>query len=447
MKEIEKKVEQFIKDYNITGEVLIGFSGGVDSMCLLDVTTKLASKYNIHPTALHLNHNWRGEQSLQDEINCKKFCASKGIDFYAETLPENIPHTETAAREARYEFFERCAKKFGSKIIFTAHNASDNAETVLYRIFKGTGINGLTGIKKAREIYYRPLIEIYRDEIENYCKENHLTPNIDESNFNTEYNRNFIRHEIIKSAEKINPDVLQALNTLSENASETSQIADEYTEIVKSELKTENGLDTGKFISLSKALQNRIIYGIFQDNALDTDSEKINRIREFINSSAALKSGTTCSLNGELRLFVNNRIISLQKNCDGVKFEILIRQTGRYKTPFGEFILEECSQTPSELKKDDESYVYATLNEINFTLRTRRDGDIIQPLGMAGHQKLKKYFNEKKLPYFEKDRIVLLVDGKEILWAAGYGLSEKIKAGEKPTHMLKFIKEEVGNGN
>lgn len=448
MCDIIEKVENFINEYKITGEVVIGFSGGADSMCLLDVMQKLAPQYNIRLTAVHLNHNWRGEQSLQDEQNCKDFCHNRGINFYSETLPDDIPHNETAARDARYNFFENCANKFNSGFVLTAHNASDNAETVLYRIFKGTGTNGLVGIKKHREIYYRPLLEVFREDIENYCKKNNLTPNIDSSNFDIKYNRNFIRHEILDmAAKKINPDVLTALNRLSELAAETEEIADEYINLIRNDIKKAEGIDAKRFAKLSKALQNRLIYEMFQDYSLDVDSGKINRVREFINEASALKSPAKYSLNDIFTLYAGRKFITVQKNSDKIEFSIPVKNTGTYQTPFGEFVIEECKSIPPDMKKNDETYAYAELEDIDFTLRTRRDGDIIQPLGIQGHQKLKKYLNEKKLASYEKDRLILLARGQEIYWAAGCGLSEKIRAGVKPTHMLKFIKREVGNGN
>ena len=187
-------VELFLEKYNLLkpkNNIIVAFSGGYDSMCLLDVMKELAAKYDLNLCAVHLNHGWRGEESDKEEENCKNFCSD--INFYSEKLSPDIPHTETAAREARYEFFEKCAKKFNSKVILTAHNANDNAETVFYRITRGTGITGLEGINETRGIYYRPLLNIYRADIEKYCTDKNLTPNIDSSNFNTEFARNKIR--------------------------------------------------------------------------------------------------------------------------------------------------------------------------------------------------------------------------------------------------------------
>ena len=144
----------------------MAFSGGYDSMCLLDILCNLGCDV----VAVHLNHNWRGEESKKDEDNCRLFAKNRGIKFYTEMLPDCVEKTETAARDARYKFFKRCAKMFNSNVVFTAHNFDDNAETVLYRIIKGTGTVGLEGISEHRDIFYRPLLNVSRENIEKICK-------------------------------------------------------------------------------------------------------------------------------------------------------------------------------------------------------------------------------------------------------------------------------------
>ena len=143
---MKNKIEQFLKSYNLTHKgavIAVGFSGGYDSMALLDVLHKLSLLYDFKTLAAHLNHNWRGEESLMEMENCKDFCIKNGIDFYSETLDKNEKHTETRARELRYEFFNRVINKYNADALLTAHTKSDTAETLIYRLIKGTGINGL----------------------------------------------------------------------------------------------------------------------------------------------------------------------------------------------------------------------------------------------------------------------------------------------------------------
>ena len=415
---IKQRVENFINKYNLAGTFLVAFSGGYDSMCLLDVLSKISQNV----VAIHLNHNWRGEESKKEENNCRVFAKSRNIKFYAETLPENVEKTETAAREARYEFFRKCAEKFNSKVIFTAHNFDDNAETVLYRIIKGTGTIGLQGISEQRENFYRPLLSTSRAEIEQYIIENGLSPNNDSSNLNTKYKRNLIRHKIIPLLQEINPNVKEALNSL-------SQLAREENELINKNLSDD-------IFNSSPIEQKRIIYNLLVENKIDYDKDKIENIQKFVEDNKISKSGKTLSLTDDLWLFVNNKnfeIISRKsKNIE----EIHIEKCGTYDFDGKTLSVQECDAIPIKYPEDKECIAYINVDKIDFTLRHRKNGDRIHPLGAKGSQKLKKYLNEKKIPQHKKDELFLLCDESEVLWVAGIGISENIKVVNKPTHML-----------
>lgn len=425
-------VESFLKKYDLLQEnnnILVAFSGGYDSMCLLDILNKLAPKYDINLYAIHLNHNWRGDESNQDELNCKKFC--QNINFYSEKLSPEIPHTETAARDARYDFFEKCAKKFNSKIILTAHNANDNAETVFYRIIKGTGITGLEGIQEHRDIFYRPLLKIYRNDIEKYCKDNNLTPNIDSSNFDTSYVRNKIRHEIFPALKKLNSDLEKNLNKISQTAIQANEIIDR-------DLKGLENYSTQDFCSMDSFTQNTIIHKFLRANNLDYDKKKIEDITEFILNNQNSKSGKKCSLTKNLWLFVNSKKICTLKNDMPEIPDIRVKSEGEYSCGNYKFSIIKTTQKPKKYPKDKEMTAFVEIGNIDFVLRGRQNGDVIQPLGMKGSQKLKKYLTEKGIPKHEKDSQLFLCAGNEILWAPGYGISEKIKVVHTPTHVLKL---------
>lgn len=410
---LKNKVEAFLKKYSIQDAViLVAFSGGYDSMCLLNILLEL----NLKPIAIHLNHNWRGDESRQEEENCRKFCSRHGIEFYTETLSASVKPTETAAREARYEFFERCANKFNSKTILTAHNADDNAETVLYRIAKGTGLEGLKGISPVRGIYYRPLLTTYRTEIEEYCINHNLSPNSDSSNENTKYKRNLIRKNILPELEGINESVKIALNTLSENATADTEIINEYLSSLEDKFRTQ------KFINFSRPLQNRIIYQFLTENGFEYDKKTVEKLVNFINENADTKNGRTISLAFNAWLFASNEEIRLIKERPAYSIKI-----------------EKCAEKPEYFPPDNEGIAYVNLSDVeNFTIRHREDGDFIHPLGATGTQKLKKYLNYKAIPKDKRDDMIFLCQGKEILWAPEVGLSEKIKVKDKPTHILRL---------
>ena len=419
---IVEKVTNFISKNNLTGTFIVAFSGGYDSMCLLDILNK--SGYDT--VAVHLNHNWRGKESLEDENNCFEFCRQNNIKFYSETLDDKVEKNETAAREARYQFFKRCANKFNSNIVFTAHNFDDNAETILYRIIKGTGTIGLQGIAEQRGIFYRPLLKVTREEIENYCRLNNLKPNIDSSNYNTNYRRNFIRHKILPVLKEINPKVPEALNTLSDIAKDENLLIDNYL--------------PSNILEASEIEQKRIIYRILNEYNIEYDKKKIDYIQKFIDENKKSKSGKKMSLTQDLWLFINNKKVEIIEKTEKNPQEIHITGTGKYNFEEYEFSIDKAEYTPSTLPDDHDFKAYIETDNINFTLRHRKDGDIIIPLGSSGHQKLKKYLNEKKIPQHEKDRLLMLCNNNNVMWVAGVGLSNELKVVHRATHVLTLKK-------
>ena len=419
---ISERVKSFIEKYNLKGRFILGFSGGYDSMCLLDILNKLGTDV----AAVHLNHNWRGKESLKEAQNCEKFALSRGILYYCENLPADVQKTETAARQARYDFFKRCAEKFNSKVVFTAHNFDDNAETVLYRIIRGTGTAGLQGIAEKRDIFYRPLLKTKREEIEKYCSENGLTPNIDSSNSDIKYKRNFIRNKVIPLLQKINPNVSDALNSLSEIATEDYRLINKYL--------------PSNILQADEVEQKRIIYNLLCEHSLDYDREKIEDIQKFVCENKNSKSGKTISLAENMWLFVNDKKTEVITKKEKSKLEIAINSCGEYNFENYTFTIEPFAEKIERYHDDKEFIAYINTDNVNFTLRHRKDGDIIQPLGLNGTQKLKKYLNEKKIPQHEKDELIFLCKGNEIIWSAGLGISEKVKVAQTPTHMLKLQK-------
>jgi len=446
MNNIIEKVELFLKKHDLlknSRTFIVAFSGGWDSMCLLDILSKLQSKYHFKLIAAHLNHNWRGEESTIEEENCKKFAAKLGAGFISKTLDSSVRQNETAAREERYKFLENCANDFDNSVVLTAHNFDDNAETILYRIVKGTGIIGLEGIREKRGIFYRPLINAKRFEIEYYCQNNNLIPNDDSSNDNTKYARNFIRHKVISQLKEINSNILDSVNSLSELARNDNEIINEYLYLVKKQIIDNNFIDTGKFIQLSNPIKSRIVYEIFIENKLEYDREKINNILEFIEENSGSKSGKTCSLTTNLWLFVSDKSIEVVSKQKKENFSIKIKKTGRYETPDYIFELEKYENKIYEYPDDSMNIAYVDLSnfKIDFTLRTRQEGDFITPLGMKGSQKIKKYLNAKKIPNHKKDNLVFLCKDNEVLWAGSLGLSDKIKVVNTPTHVLRLIRK------
>lgn len=444
MNKIHQTIKSFLETYDLNKPdliYLVAFSGGFDSMCLLNGLRKISKNKII---ALHLNHNWRGAESDAEEENCKAFCKSIGVDLYCEKLSKDIPHTETAAREARYEFFEKCSKKFSTNIIFTAHNKNDNAETLIYRLCIGTGTSGLQGISPHRDKFYRPLLNITRADIETYCKDYQLNPNSDSSNSDIKYKRNYIRSKVLPILKEVNPNVIDAINSLSKVATEENEIITEYTNKVLEKITEDKKIKTQKFLNQTEALQKRIIYNLFITNKLDYDRTKILNLLNFIKENSNSKSGKTCSLTTDLWLYTSDKYIEvIKKDTQNLPY-FHITKEGKYENSGYIFELERFDKNIIKYPKDTDNIAYINLSQIpiDFEIRPRQDGDIIKPFGLDGTQKLKKYLNSKKIPNHQKDNLLFLAKDNEIFWAIGLGISDKIKVISKPTHRMKFYKKE-----
>lgn len=222
---IVEKIKKTIKDNNLIGKnekIVVGVSGGPDSMCLLQVLIILKNELNFNLVVAHINHMIRKEANSETkyvEDFCKKNnieCFVKMADVLKLAEDEKIG-TEEEGRKIRYDFFEEVRNKTNSDKIATAHNANDNAETVLMNIIRGTGISGLKGIEYKRDYIIRPLLDCERQDIEEFCKIENLNPKFDESNKENIYTRNKIRNILIPYIKnEFNPNIIKSLNRLSD---------------------------------------------------------------------------------------------------------------------------------------------------------------------------------------------------------------------------------------
>lgn len=447
--EMINRVANFLKEHNLQDKtVIVGFSGGYDSMCLLDILSKvrnLPEFFDLNVIAAHYNHNWRGEESLREQEVCRLFAVSKGFEFYTKNAPSTLKKTENDARIARYEFFEEAYEEYDADAVLTAHNRDDNAETVLYRVIKGTGIIGLRGIAEKRKYFYRPLLKTYRSEILEYCKENNLSPNNDSSNSDTTYKRNYLRLNVIPALEKINPEVKESLNILAQNAISDNEIIEEYLADIRPKVFEKESIVSEEYKKLSVPIKKRFLYEFVQMLNLDYDSKKINELYDFIEANIDKKNGTTLSLTSSMWLYTDNKIIETipHKKEESVnKIEpLIINQEGDYR--FGNKIFTIKKYEENQLFVFPEAtanFAYVDISDTGFPfiLRTRKDGDIITPFGMRGAMKLKKYMNAKGVNKHRRDEIPLLCSKDEVLWVSGVGLNNKIGVKITPTHVVEM---------
>lgn len=272
---MKEKILKTIRKYNLIengDRVIIGVSGGPDSMTLLSVLLEIKEEKTIDfdMVVCHINHMIREEASCDEEY-VSEFCKKYSIPFFAQRIDvqklsekEKIGEEE-AGRKARYEFFNEILEKTSSNKIATAHTANDNAETVLMNIIRGSGTTGLRGIEAKRGNLIRPLIECSREEIEEYCKAKELNPRIDKTNFENKYTRNKVRNLLIPYIkENFNPNIIEGINRLSglskqENEYLEKIAAKKFEQILIEKKNDEIILDLNQFNLQETVIKSRLV--------------------------------------------------------------------------------------------------------------------------------------------------------------------------------------------
>lgn len=288
---LEEKVRKTIREYNLiekNDSIVVGVSGGPDSMTLLSILLKLKEEFNLKIYVAHVNHMLR-ENAIKDEEYVKEFCEKNNIEMFikkaniSEIAKKEKIGLEEAGRNIRYNFFEEVLKNTKSNKIAIAHNLNDKAETIIMNTLRGSGVSGLKGIEAKRKKYIRPLIEIERYEIEKYCIENEINPRHDESNDDNTYTRNKIRNIIIPYIRnEFNPNIIKTLNRLSEIIKEEDEYVQSETEKIFKEIlltdeKNKIEFDPRKFNEQEKVIQkNLILLAIKKVKGSTQGIEKVN---------------------------------------------------------------------------------------------------------------------------------------------------------------------------
>ena len=274
---ILERILKFINEYQLikSGEkVVLGVSGGPDSIFMLDTLRKLKENkiLDCELVVAHVNHMIR-EEAIDDEQYVLDYCKKNNIECYAKRIDvqkyanNNKVGTEEAGRILRYEFFDEILEHTNSQKIAIAHNKNDKAETIIMNLLRGAGLTGLKGIEPIRNNkYIRPILEMERNEIEEYCEYNSLNPRIDKTNFENTYTRNKIRNIIIPYIkEEFNPNIIDAMNRLSQVVTEDEVFLDEITKeelnkIIINKNSNEIVLDLKEFNTLNKVIQKRMVF-------------------------------------------------------------------------------------------------------------------------------------------------------------------------------------------
>lgn len=412
---MENKIEKAIKQYgmeHIFDGAIIGFSGGADSSAILHYLSKHTKKL----LAVHINHMIRGEEALRDEFFCKNVCKKYGVKFlsYRVDVPflaeERKQGIEETAREERYRIFNQIISQNGDyKCIVTAHNANDNAETVIFNLSRGSGAKGIAGIKPVINNIVRPLIYCSKEDILEYCKVNSIDYVNDSTNMDTDYTRNYIRHEVVPMLEKINPSFIESCIRMSELLRDDDKFIQSICDKIIEENRIKTRVNTELLVSQERPIASRLLMYMAKENldrkAVDSCLKlaEYGKVGQYINLPNKLSFKKE---RGYVKFVETEKLIKVNYDMalkEGLNFidaiNIVVSINSDIVPEISKYELVEAVK----LKSDGKLYV-----------RNKKDGDKIINGRMT--KKLKTIFCDKHIPSHYRDKIPLICDDKGILY-------------------------------
>ena len=447
IKDIEQKVIRFIDEKKLIDKndrILIALSGGPDSVFLLHFLKKFKRRFKIELGALHVNHRLRGNNADEDEKFCKQICKELGIEYF--TVKKNVKSfalkrkisLEEAGRKIRYSVLESTAAKNKYNKIATAHNANDNAETVLLNLIKGTGIKGISGIDVKRKEIIRPVINLKKDEILNYLDQKKLRYRIDETNFSNDYERNFIRNEIIPLIKsRLNPSLESSVFNSSEVFKRISSRIDREIESFFNSVKFDKKqnlltLYPGKLKKLDEDLLGDFIKEAVKRNFLAQLSfNDITKVILLFNS----KPGKRVNLSYNFSAVKERDQILIFANPEEKRFHLnkKIKINKPVQLNGKTFYINRITKDKVKFS-NDKSIEYISGDRCGeFNLRTWKDGDRFYPIGFNisggryGSKKISDFLNEQKIPSILKKKQLVLTTRNNIVWVLGLRLDNRFK--------------------
>jgi tRNA(Ile)-lysidine synthase len=452
---------------NCGDRIVVALSGGPDSVCLLHALYSLTNKLNIKLYAVHINHMLRGQEADEDEAYARELCQSFGVNFnsvsrdVAGISKSSGISIEEAGREARYQEFYRYADSVGADSIAVAHNREDQAETVLMHIIRGSGLTGLVGMGYKRDRIIRPLLDIQRYEIEEYCLKNALKPRIDSTNLQNIYSRNKIRLDIIpKISGAFGVDFAESLVRLSSLASCDNDFmehtaAEIYSECVKSSGKGFVHLKLAGLKGLHQALLGRVFRMALNETAGSIKGIESKHIDAMSHLAREGMTGPVIQLPRGIRATISYELLKIYIEEDDVfaDFEKTMRVPGLTKVLEldSEIIAEifEISDAFDEISNAVEKYSNIRYNSLvqffdydslikGIYIRNRREGDMFKPFKSNGSKKLKEYFIDLKIPRETRSKIPLIASEYEIVWVIRHKISDKFKVTENTKLVLRL---------
>lgn len=434
------------------GSVVVGVSGGADSMALLFYLWKTAREGGFSLCAAHLNHGLRGEEAERDERFVRDFCAEQGIECAVrradvrKEAEKRGESEETCGRNLRYDFFSELAAARGARIA-TAHTLSDNVETVLLNLTRGTGLSGLCGIPPIRGEIVRPLLFLTRSETETYCRENGIPFVTDSTNFSPVYARNRVRLEVIPVLKSINPSLEKAVLRMTRTLSGEEKFLSAEAERALSSAKRPEGYDLALLSRLPEPLLLRALRLI----SAELCGSRAEKIHIDLLCRAVREGKGDVMLPGKRILSVSDGLLrEPAERSEFPDWSIPFEEALRSERAVPGFFIEKIDRKTYEdrLKINNllfkNAVAYDTI-AVGTVLRGRRAGDRFSPAGRGIRKSLKKLFQEEKIPFSKRESVALLGNGTEILWIEGIGSSETARVKADTQTVVLIFSEEKNN--
>ncbi|EQJ07025.1 tRNA lysidine(34) synthetase TilS [Clostridioides difficile] len=453
------KVLSTINKHNLIqkgDKIVLGLSGGPDSVCLLHVLNRLKKDFNIEIYAAHLNHQIRGIEAQKDALYVSKLCEDMGIIFFVKSI--NVPKyceneglsLEEGARKLRYEMFYEIKDKIKANKIEIGHNLNDKAETVMMRIMRGTGLKGLKGIDYIRDnCIIRPILDVERNEIEEYCEAYNLNPRIDKTNLENIYTRNKIRLDLLPyMKDNFNSNVIESIVRMSNSLKSDNDYIEKEAEAKFREVSNikEKGfveINLDDFVCLHDAIKVRVLRNSIKHILGDTNFVDQRHIEDIMSLEDNSKVNKMLTLPRNIFVYRKKDSIILTNEeivNEEIEFYYNVPSNGFIKIKELKQIIETQVMSIDRYKsmKLDNSSKGFDFNKVKggIVIRSRRQGDKIK-LAM-GSKKVKDLFIDLKIPREERCKIPIITDSEGIICVGDYKISENYKIDENTKEVLKI---------
>jgi tRNA(Ile)-lysidine synthase len=433
-------VRKYINKYRLLSEekpVVVGLSGGADSVALLSVLSRLGYRC----IAAHCNFHLRGNEAERDATFACNFAQTLNIPFYQTGFDtrryaeEKHISVEMAARELRYRWFEDLRRQSDAQAIAVAHHRDDNVETFLINLLRGAGVRGLIGMRPKNGYIVRPLLSVSREDLLVWLKEQQLSFITDSSNLSDAYLRNFLRLNVLPLLEKLNPSVKETIARTSEHLAAAEII---YRAVVKKAQSTV--VDKDNRISISALLRfpspETILYELL------TPFHFTRQVTDDICAALNKKASGKTFYSPTHRLIKDRDylLITAMEQTETNRTYLINMVEGIWNGPV-ELSFGKTLVTDTFRMEKDKHMAYFDYDKLKFPLilRTWQAGDWFVPFGMKGRKKLSDYFSDRKYSLADKEKAWLLCSGESIIWIVGERTDERFKI-EKTTKYALSIK-------